>query len=74
MPQAREDRVEPRHPKGRSIRLKCLDCCGGQAAEVRLCTAYRCPLWEWRFGRPLREDDPNVEHWTEVNGEENRNG
>ena len=64
---ARPDRVEPRSPKTKSIRLKCLDCCGGQPGEVRECTAYRCPLWEWRFGRPLRETDPNVKEWKEAN-------
>jgi hypothetical protein len=31
------------------IREKCLDCCCGQAAEVRRCTAYQCPLWPYRL-------------------------
>ena len=34
----------------KAIRLKCIDCCGGQANEVRLCTAFKCPLWEYRMG------------------------
>ncbi len=33
------------------IREKCLDCCVGQAAEVRRCTATGCPLWPYRLGQ-----------------------
>jgi hypothetical protein len=32
------------------IREKCLDCCVGQAGEVRKCTAIRCPNWPYRLG------------------------
>jgi len=35
----------------KSIRAKCLDCCGYQANEVRLCHCETCPLWKFRFGR-----------------------
>ena len=59
----RDDRVESTTGRAKAIRLKCLDCCGGQAGEVRECTAYRCPLWEWKMGRPTRETDPNVTTW-----------
>ena len=34
-----------------AIRRKCLDCCGHQLAEVRLCEAISCPLWPFRAGR-----------------------
>ena len=34
----------------KAIRAKCLDCCGGSAKEVRLCTAKDCPLYLYRFG------------------------
>lgn len=34
----------------KAIRAKCLDCCCGQANEVRLCTATQCPLYEYRSG------------------------
>ncbi len=34
----------------RAIRLKCLDCCCGNAAEVRLCPIQTCPLWRFRMG------------------------
>lgn len=35
----------------RALRAHCLDCCDGQAKEVRLCPAFLCPLWPWRSGR-----------------------
>jgi hypothetical protein len=31
------------------IREKCLDCCCGQAAEVRRCTTHQCALWPYRL-------------------------
>ncbi len=35
----------------RAIRAKCLDCCCGFANEVKLCTAEKCPLHPFRFGK-----------------------
>lgn len=47
---------EPMSP-GRAIRLRCLDCCGEQPAEVRFCTATRCALWVFRMGaNPWRSE------------------
>jgi hypothetical protein len=37
----------------KAIRAKCLDCCCGNAAEARKCTAVNCALWPLRVG-----DDP----------------
>ena len=37
--------------RSRAIRLKCLDCCGNQPAEVARCPVRRCPLWQYRLGR-----------------------
>lgn len=34
-----------------AIRAKCLDCCGGSSAEVRLCGSGNCALRPLRFGR-----------------------
>ena len=34
-----------------AIRLFCLECMGGNAAEVRRCTAIACFLWPYRTGR-----------------------
>lgn len=41
------------HPESpiKAIRAKCLDCCGGQVAEARKCTATGCPLWPFRMGK-----------------------
>lgn len=34
-----------------AIRAKCVDCGGGQLAEVRLCPVTRCALHPFRMGR-----------------------
>lgn len=40
----------------KAIRLKCIDCCCGSAAEVKFCPAYNCPLHDFRFGKnPFRK-------------------
>jgi hypothetical protein len=41
---------EPMSPM-EAIRRKCLDCCCGQVAEVKLCEAVACLLWPFRSGR-----------------------
>lgn len=35
----------------KTMRAKCMDCCGGAAKEVRLCGAYDCALWPFRMGK-----------------------
>jgi hypothetical protein len=35
----------------KALRLRCIDCSGGSAPEVRLCTAVQCPAWPFRMGR-----------------------
>lgn len=42
--------------KIKAIRLKCLDCCCGQANEVALCTCFDCPLYPYRFGKNPKEE------------------
>ena len=49
-----------------AIRMKCLDCCADQLAEVRKCPVTNCPLWRYRMGReendelkPIREKRKN---------------
>ena len=40
----------------KAIRAKCIDCCCGNAAEVRKCVAIDCPLWPFRLGsNPFRK-------------------
>ena len=34
----------------KAIRDKCLDCCCGNAAEVRKCVSVDCPSWPFRMG------------------------
>jgi len=36
--------------RGDAIRAKCIDCCGGSAAEVRRCGFIDCALWVFRMG------------------------
>ena len=36
--------------RDRAIRLKCLDCCAGNANEVRKCHLTKCALHPWRLG------------------------
>ena len=43
--------------RSKAIRLKCLDCCCGQAAEVRKCPAVDCPLWRFRMGREIKDEN-----------------
>lgn len=49
---------QPRVSSARAIRLKCLDCTCGSQREVRLCTAFACPLWPFRMGK--RPDNPKT--------------
>lgn len=49
-----EQQKKPRSLEARpltAIREKCIDCCCGSVYEVEKCTAERCPLWPWRFGK-----------------------
>ena len=40
----------------KAIREKCIDCCCGNAAEVRKCVATDCALWPFRMGtNPFRK-------------------
>jgi len=34
----------------KAIRAKCLDCCVGDASEVRKCVCHDCTLWPFRMG------------------------
>ena len=34
-----------------ALRLRCIDCSGASAAEVRLCTHVQCPAWPFRMGQ-----------------------
>lgn len=54
--------------RSKAIRLKCIDCCAGQSAEVRKCPATSCPLWRYRMGheendelKPIRKNSENTD-------------
>lgn len=40
--------------RGKAIREKCLDCCCGNIAEIRKCTATNCALHRYRMGAEQR--------------------
>lgn len=42
--------------RSKAIRLKCIDCCCGNMAEVRNCPATNCPLWRYRMGHEENDD------------------
>ena len=48
--------MQERVSRSKAIRLKCLDCCCGQFAEVRMCPATECPLWRYRMGREENDE------------------
>ncbi len=56
----------------KAIRAKCIDCCAGSMHEVRLCTATKCPLYDFRFGHNpyYGKTDNEDENETEDNGAE----
>lgn len=50
----------------KAIRAKCLDCCAGQALEVRLCPIEKCPLYAYRLGhRPKADKDTAIDEFVE---------
>ena len=40
----------PKQYMTKQIRLKCIDCCGGDVDENRFCAITDCALWYFRFG------------------------
>ena len=46
----------------KAIRAKCIDCSGGSANEVKLCTVNECELYPFRFGKnPFRKSNLSEE-------------
>jgi len=41
----------------KAIRQKCLDCSCGSSEEVKNCFAKKCPLYQFRFGYKLDENE-----------------
>ena len=43
----------------RAIRIKCLDCSGGDRKSVIDCPMKNCPLWLFRLSKPVSLEDCN---------------
>ena len=43
--------------RSKAIRAKCIDCCCGLKHEVKKCTATNCPLWNYRLGTEIVENN-----------------
>lgn len=43
--------------RSKAIRLKCIDCCCGNTTEVRKCPATNCPLWRYRMGKEIKDEN-----------------
>ena len=43
----------------KAIRAHCIECCGGQWKEVRLCPAQNCALHPFRMGHRPKEESPH---------------
>ena len=58
--------------RSKAIRLKCIDCCCGNMAEVRRCPVASCPLWRYRMGKEVKDDASaeNVEIYDETEDED----
>lgn len=57
----------------KAIRAKCLDCCCGNAAEVRRCPAVNCPLHDFRMGTLKKGTSSEEPEWDEItHGEDER--
>ena len=58
--------------RSKAIRLKCIDCCCGNMAEVRRCPATNCPLWRYRMGRELKNEtfEENLENCDDFEDED----
>ena len=54
--------------RAKAIRLKCIDCCCGNTAEVRKCHATSCPLWRFRMGKEIKVE--NIEFSDEIEDED----
>lgn len=46
-------------PALKAIRAKCLDCSGGNRAEVEDCLVRRCPLYPFRLGSNPWKAEPS---------------
>ena len=63
--------MQDRITRAKAIRLKCIDCCAGQPSEVRKCPAKHCPLWRYRMGKEIKDDNgEGTEHADDFDDED----
>lgn len=63
--------MSERVTRAKAIRLKCLDCMCGNAAEVRRCVVRDCPLFRYRLGHEVSEGNDTAEGADDENTPEN---
>lgn len=58
--------------RAKAIRLKCIDCCCGNMAEVRRCPSENCPLWRYRMGKEIKDktSEENIEFSDKIENED----
>lgn len=44
----------------KSIRLKCIECSGGNKKEVSFCPVEKCPLFPYRLGKRPKPAESNL--------------
>lgn len=59
--------MDDRITRGKAIRLKCLDCCCGNSAEVRRCPSFNCPLWRYRMGSEKKSQNNEYACYSDEN-------
>lgn len=52
-----EKNNKKRLTRGQAIRAKCYDCSGFQWSEVKNCPVVNCPLWVYRLGHEVDENN-----------------
>ena len=61
LPESKETNYMKRESPLKAIRLKCFDCSGGSANEVKLCPVTNCELYPFRFGKNPNRKPPTDE-------------
>ena len=61
--------IMERLSRTKAIRMKCLDCCCDNMAEVRKCPATNCPLWRYRMGREENDELKPVREKKQIDDE-----
>lgn len=45
--------------RAEAIKQFCYECCGENRAEVKKCPNKKCPLWVYRKGREVKDNNEN---------------